>query len=178
MRQIRYAVVASLDGYIAGPNGEIDWIIPNSEIDLAEVFSRFDTILVGRKTFEVMHRAGRETMPGMQTVVFSRTLRPKDHPNITIISKNAHESLSKLRAKPGKDLWLFGGGELFRDLLEAKMVDGIDLAVMPVLLGGGTPLLPPPAARATLKLVKSKTFKAGIVSLEYAVNYSAAENKR
>jgi dihydrofolate reductase len=171
MRRIIYAVVMSLDGYIAGPNGEIDWIIPNPEVDFAAIFSRFDTILVGRKTFEIMHRAGRASMPGMQTLVISKTLKKKDFPEVMLISRNLKQSLSKLRDKPGKDLWLFGGGELFRSLLEAKLVDAVEIAVMPVLLGGGTPFLQSPAKQTPLKLLKSKAFKAGIISLEYSVDY-------
>lgn len=102
MRRIRYAVAMGLDGYIAGPDGESDWIIMDPEIDFEALFGSFDTILMGRRTFEV------------------------------------------------------AGGE------------GL-MAVMPVLLGGGVPLLPPPAGRASLRLVGSRAYKAGIVSLEYAV---------
>ena len=75
MRRVRYAVVASLDGYLAGPEGKVDWITIDPDFDFAAVFSQFDTILVGRGTFEVMVAAGRASMPGMRTMVFSRTLK-------------------------------------------------------------------------------------------------------
>ena len=77
--------------------------------------------------------------------------------------------MTALRAEWGKDIWLFGGGSLFRSLLDAGLVDTVEVAVMPVLLGGGIPLLPPPAERAKLKLTGQKVYKAGIVLLEYAV---------
>ncbi len=143
MRRIRYAVAMSLDGYIAGPNGEADWIIMDPDIDFRALFDQFDTYLLGRRTFESIGGAGGGGRQGAQTIVFSRTLRQQDYPNLTIVSENPEQALADLRAKPGKDIWLFGGGSLFRSLLEARLVDAVEVAVMPVLLGEGIPLLPP-----------------------------------
>ena len=144
MRRIRYAAAMSLDAYIAGPNGESDWIIMDPEIDFGELFEGFDTILVGRRTFEVtMTRGGGGPMPGMKTVVVSRTMRPRDHSGITIVAEQVEETPTRLREEPGKDIWLFGGGSLFHSLLDARLVDTVEVAVVPVLLGGGVPLLPP-----------------------------------
>ena len=169
MRRVRYAVVASLDGYIAGPKGEADWIIMNPEIDFRAVFEQFDTFLVGRRTFETMVRAGRGETPGMKTFVFSRTLRQQDYPGVTMVADGTEETVAALRAEPGKDIWLFGGGSLFRSLLDAELVDTVEVAIMPVLLGDGIPLLPPPIKQAKLKLTGHKVYKTGIVSLEYTV---------
>jgi dihydrofolate reductase len=91
MRRIRYAVAASLDGYIAGPKGEADWIIMDPEIDFGALFAQFDTILMGRKTFEAMAAGGRSEMPGTKTFVFSRTLRQKDHPGVKIVAEKERE---------------------------------------------------------------------------------------
>ena len=170
MRRIRYQVATSLDGYIAGPNGEADWIIMDPDIDFRALFAQFDTVLIGRRTFEGMARGKKKpgAMPGMKTFVFSRTLRPRDYPKVTIVDR-AEQTVAALRAEPGKDVWLFGGGLLFRSLLDAGLVDTVEVAVMPVLLGGGIPLLPPPAKQAKLKLTSHKVYKTGIVSLEYAV---------
>ena len=169
MRRVRYAVVVSLDGYIAGPNGEADWIIMNPEIDFRALFEQFDTFLLGRRTFEMMAREGRGETPGMKTFVFSRTLRQRDYPKVTIVAENAEETLTALRAESGKDIWLFGGGLLFRSLLDAGLVDTVEVAVIPVLLGEGIPLFPPPALTVKLNLTGHKIYKTGIVSLEYAV---------
>lgn len=169
MRRIRYAVAASLDGYIAGPNGEADWIIMDPEIDFGSFVQQFDTILLGRRTFETMARAGNTSMPGMKTFVFSRTLQQSDYPDVTIVGENSKAVLERLRQEPGKDIWLFGGGSLFGTLLQAGLVDTVELAVIPVLLGGGIPLVPPTAEITKLKLTGHKIYKTGIVSLEYAI---------
>ncbi len=174
MRRIRYGVAMSLDAYIAGLDGEYDWITSDPEIDFAEIWSRFDTLLMGRRTFEVVSQRGMGQSPGMQTIVVSRTLKPQDHPGVTIIADNLKESLTRLREQPGKDIWLFGGGSLFRSLLEIGMVDTVEVAVMPVLVGGGISLLPPPAPQTRLKLVGHRVYKTGIVSLEYAIEQGPA----
>src|SRR5262249_39109445 len=112
-RWVRYQVAMSLDGYIAGPNGEYNWIITDPEIDFAALFKQFDTFLIGRRTFEMMAQAGRGETPGVKTFVFSRTLRQRDYPGVTIVSGSPKELLAELRSEPGKDIWLFGGGLLF-----------------------------------------------------------------
>ena len=176
MRKIVYSVAMSLDGYIAGPNGEADWIVMDPEIDFAGMMARFDTILMGRRTFEAAQAmGGGGSMPGVTSVVVSRTLRQEDHPGLTIIAEDVGGAVSRLRAGPGKDIWLFGGGSLFRSLLDLGLVDTIEVGVIPVLLGGGIPLLPARSQRTTLRLVSSKTYKAtGTLALEYAVEQKPA----
>lgn len=170
MRRVRYSVAMSLDGYIAGPKGEADWIIMDPEIDFGAIFAQFDTFLLGRRTFEAMGRAGQGGSPGVKTFVFSRTLRQQDYPKVTIVDEGAEETVTALRAEKGKDIWLFGGGSLFRSLLDAGLVDTVEVAIVPVLLGEGTPLLLPPARQKKLKLTEHRVYKkTGIVSLAYTV---------
>jgi dihydrofolate reductase len=162
-------VAASLDGYIAGPKGEADWIVTDPDVDFDAIWKQFDTFLIGRKTFEAMARVKRAEVPGMKVYVFSRTLRQGDYPGVTIVSEKLEQLVAELRAQSGKDIWLFGGGLLFRSLAEVDCVDTVEVAVVPVLLGGGIPLLPPPANRVKLKLTGHKVYKTGIVGLEYEI---------
>ena len=168
MRRVRFSVAMSLDGYIAGPNGESDWILMDPDIDFSALMSAFDTVLLGRKTYEATRQqGGTGGMPGMQAYLFSSTLRQTECPGV-IVSDNPAKTLAELKAKRGKDIWLFGGGLLFRSLLELGLVDAVEVAVIPVLLGGGLPLLPHPARLSKLKLVKHRVYeKTGTVSLEY-----------
>lgn len=170
-RRIRYSVAASLDGYIAGPRGEFDWIVQDPEADFQALYRQFDTLLVGRKTFELMEAQGEAgRIPGMRTYVVSRTLRPEDHPHATVVAEPAREWLAALKEEPGKDIWLMGGGSLFGSLLAIGMVDTVEVAVIPVVLGGGIPLVPPPAQQTRLRLTKHRIYETtGIVSLEYAI---------
>src|SRR5712672_3474834 len=141
MRKLRYSVATSLDGFIAGTKGEYDWIIMDPTIDFAAVYKEFDTALMGRRTFEVARQGPGATIPGMKTIVCSRTLLSKDFPDVTITA-NAERAVTALKAKPGKDIWLFGGAMLFRALLDARLVDTIEVSVIPILLSQGVPLLP------------------------------------
>jgi dihydrofolate reductase len=146
------------------------------DIDFAALFNQFDTFLMGRGTFESMVRQqGSAATPGMKTLVFSRTLQQRAHPDVTIVADNVRDTLAALREEPGKDIWLFGGGSLFRSLLEAEMVDTVEVAIIPVLLGGGIPLFPPPAGQTKLKLTGHRVYKTGIVLLEYAIDYSPSQ---
>jgi dihydrofolate reductase len=169
MRRVRYAVVMSLDGYIAGPRGEYDWIPADPDFDFAALFRQFDTLLVGRRTFDTMVAAGRESMPGMKTMVFSRTLRPESFPQLTIVADHAQETIAALKAKPGKDIWLFGGGSLFSSLAQDGLVNTVEVRVIPILLGEGVSLAQDLKGHLKLDLTAHEVSPTGVVSMEYAI---------
>jgi dihydrofolate reductase len=170
MRRLRYSVAASLDGYIADSAGGYDWIVMDPDIDFAALFNDFDTLLIGRKSWEVTRQhGGGPAMPGKKVYVISRTLRQEDCPD-AIVSSDPAQTIADLRLQAGKDIWLFGGGELFRSMLSLNLVNTIELAIIPILLGGGIPMLPTPAPRVNLKLVKHRVYpKTGTVLLSYEV---------
>jgi len=105
----------------------------------------------------------------MKTIVFSRSQRPADHPEVSIVKDRQQETVAALKAQPGKDIWLFGGGLLFRSLAQDRLVDTVEVGIVPVLLGAGVPLLPGPEQRIKLPLTAHKVRRTGTVSLEYTI---------
>ena len=171
MRKLRYNVAMTLDGFIADPNGGYDWIIMDPAIDFAAIFRGFDTLVMGRKTFEVTAKTEFVSMfDGMDVIVFSRTLKTSPHPGVRIAATDPAETVRELKRKPGKDIWLFGGGTIFRILVDAGLVDTVEVAVMPVLLTEGVPLLPPGARITGMTLTSCERLaNSGIVMLNYAL---------
>lgn len=163
----------SLDGFIAATDGSYDWIPMDPEIDFGALFAQFDTLVMGRKTYEVMQSydggLDENGVYGKRTVVFSRTLVPAEHPHVTVVHGDPAAIIAELKATPGKDIWLFGGGNLFRQLADAGLVDTVEVAVIPILLGEGIPLVPP-GRRITLALTGHRIYPAsGTALLEYDV---------
>jgi len=170
MRRIRYSVATSLDGFIADEQGAYDWIPADSSIDFAAYLEKIDTLLMGRGTWEIMQTPeARAVLDGMKTYVVSTTLDASTCPEVTVISSDVEETVEALKSEEGKDIWLFGGGVLFRSLLEAGLVDRVEVGVIPALLGSGIPLLPGSAAHTKLELHSEETFASGIVLLKYDV---------
>ena len=174
-KRLRYQVAVSLDGFIAGPKGEYDWIVSDPSIDFAALYKEFDTAVMGRKTYDVAKAQGVDgSMPGIDVYVFSRTLPAKEYPGVRILNDDPRKVVAALKEKPGKDIWLFGGGQLFRSLLDAGLVDTVEVAMMPVLIGEGIPLLPP-GGTTELVLADQKVLpRSGIVTLLYSVKGSRA----
>ena len=177
MRRLRYSVAASLDGFIADPNGGYDWIVMDESIDFAGMFSEFDTFVMGRKTWDVSAAAPDpgntgDMFAGKDVIVFSHTLTSA-RPGVTIINTDPAEKVRELKRKPGKDIWLFGGGSMFRTLVDADLVDTVEIGIMPVLLSQGIPVLAPGARITGMKLDKCETLpKSGIVMLSYTLPHT------
>ena len=169
MRELRYSVASSLDGYIAGPNGEFDWILVDPEIDFAAMYAGFSGLVMGRRSYEVFVSTGGGVGPALPTYVYSRTFPEGEREGVTFVG-DAVGHLQGLKAADGKPLWLWGGGELFRHLAEAGLVDRVDVAIIPVLLGGGVQLLPAPGPRLPLRLRTHRVLAAtGTLLIEYDV---------
>lgn len=169
MRRVRYGVGMSLDGFIADRHDGTSWLIGDPGYDSKPFFGSIDTVLVGRRSYEGMLRYGMRSYPGLRTYVCSRTLRAADYPEVTVLGDNAVAAVAELRAEQGKDIWLSGGGELFRSLLDADLVDTVELGVAPILLGEGRPFLPSAARSHRLMLTHSEAFPSGLLVLYYDV---------
>ena len=175
MRTVTYGAACSLDGFIAGAGGEIDWLRSSRDVNeiMREYWKSIDTILMGRKTWEfaVSQGGGGGRSSGMKTYVFSRTLGAVDGKGAELIRDDAAAFVRDLRQRPGKGICLMGGGHFARSLFEAGVIDEVGLNVHPVLLGSGVPMFLDPCHRVALELVQSRTIDGGCVYSTYRVRH-------
>lgn len=173
MRKVSLYIAASLDGYIARANGAFDWlppITPAEDYGYADFFARVDTVLLGRKTYEVSRALGGQLYEGRRCVVFTRTPIAWRDPHAEFVSDEVAEFVRGLRAEPGRDIWLVGGAQIVADCLAGRVVDEIILTTVPVLLGDGIPLfLHGARGDQALKLRGARSFSTGLVQATYDV---------
>jgi dihydrofolate reductase len=169
MRKIVLGLGMSLDGYIARPNGDIDFLFMPKDYSMAPFFATIDTAIMGRKSFEAGLKmgGGKFNNFGLATYVFSRSQTPGQRDGYKVVHESPASFVNALRKRLGKDIWLMGGGELARDFLKADLVDELNLGVIPVLLGEGIPLFPPGFPQRNFSLVENKTYSKGMISLRY-----------
>lgn len=173
MPQLRYNVATSLDGYIASPDGSTKWIVEDSSIDFDTLYAEFDFFVMGRKTYEIMQSFGGPenplaNRPKESVIVASRTMKQRDFPGITVIQENVIDYVRRLKSGDERDIWLMGGGKLAAQCLEADLVDTIEAAVMPVVLGDGIKMIEPVSNNMRLCLLESKSLESGILMTRYA----------
>jgi dihydrofolate reductase len=168
VRRVVYAVSISLDGYIARRNGDVDFLVMPEDYSMEAFFETIDTAVMGRKTFEVSRRMGGPP-PGWSTPMFvlSRTAPAGEHEGVVFAGEAPGEFVAALRQRPGKNIWLMGGGELAAAFLAEDLVDELHLGVVPVLLGEGIPAFPAGFPQRDLVLVDSLTYSKGLISLRY-----------
>jgi dihydrofolate reductase len=173
VRKVTFGGANSLDNYFARKNHAVDWLLWNDEAAavMADYWKTFDTVLIGRKTYEVAlrHSKGKAPYPGMKTYVFSRTLTNDADGAVTIISEDAATCVRQLKNEEGKDICLMGGGELAHTLFEAGLIDEIGFNIHPVLLGSGIPLFHEMKHQIDLELLECRAFKNGCVLVKYRV---------
>ena len=170
MRKIILAVAVSLDGFIEGPNGEYDWCFSDQDYGMSEFYQRIDSVFLGRKSYELTLSLADE-MPGMpkfKNYIFSNTLS-QVRSGAILVNGDIESKVKKIKAEAGKDIWLFGGASLTTSLMNLGLVDEIWVALHPILLGKGKPLFQDIPERVGLKLLHSKMYQTGLVSLTYAV---------
>lgn len=179
MRKVIFGGANSLDNYIAREDGSYDWILWGDEVAelMKDMWSRFDTIVMGRKTYDVAvgsapkakKRKAKNPYGDIRTIVFSTTLNPAEHDGVEIRSDDPGKFLKKLKREKGKDICIMGGGDLARTLFEAGVIDEIGFNIHPVLLGSGIPLFHKMKKQIDLELIECKPFKNGCVYVLYRV---------
>lgn len=177
MRKVVFGGANSLDNYFARKDDAIDWLLWSDEVGeiMADYFKTFDTIVMGRRTFEVAIASGHGggSYGGMKTYVFSRTLKPRSTRKLEITSEDVAEVVGRLKQQEGKDICIMGGGLLAKSLFEADLIDEIGFNIHPVLLGSGKPLFHEMNRQIDLELIDCKTLKTGCVLVTYRVKHQA-----
>ena len=179
MRKVTFGGANSLDNYIARKDGSFDWIMHGKEAAeyMRDYWKTIDTMLMGRKTYEVaLKYSGGESSnpyPGVKSYVFSRTLKESADKSVELVKEDAAGFVRKLKKQQGKDICVMGGGDFARTLFEAGLIDEIGFNIHPVLLGSGVPLFHEMKQQINLELLECKPFKNGCVLVTYRV-----KNKR
>lgn len=173
MRKVTYGGAVSFDGFLAGPGEALDWLRWSDDAAKisAESFKGVDTMLMGRKTFEVGQKmGGGPKLKGVKTYVFSRTLeRLPEGADGELVSEDVAEFTRRLKGEPGRDIIVMGGGEIGSALIEAGLVDEIGLSIHPVLLGGGVPAFRELSRRVDLDLIEARAIDRGCVLVRWRV---------
>lgn len=179
MRIVTYGAACSLDGFIARADGGIDWLqfTADAQQIMAAYWQRIDTILMGRKTYEVAARSGGGGGGGIETFVFSRTLTTLPTAGATLVRDDPGQFVRELKQRPGRDICVMGGGDFARSLLAAGVVDEIGLNVHPVLLGSGIPLFLDPGRQVDLEFTECRALAKGCVLLMYRARPTAGAAK-
>jgi dihydrofolate reductase len=167
VRKLILFIAASLDGYIAGPNGEIDWLLHDHDYGYTAFYAGIDTVIMGRKTYELALRFGEYPYPGTSAYVFSRAPRAPDA-HARFVGGDVAGFVGELKSEPGRDIWLVGGGEIVRECLGADLIDEFVVSIHPLVLGAGVPLFPPGVPRRALRLAGVARYPSGLVQLTYA----------
>jgi dihydrofolate reductase len=171
MRKVTYGAACSLDGYIARSNGSVDWLHWSADVQrlTAAYWTRVDTVLMGRKTYDAARALGQGAYPAVANYVFSRTLRESPEPGVHVVRENATAFVAQLKGEPGGEICVMGGGELAHTLLQADLVDEVGVNIQPVLLGAGIAMFPGLPREIRLELIQAKTLGGGCVYALYTV---------
>ncbi|MDQ0592782.1 dihydrofolate reductase [Chryseobacterium ginsenosidimutans] len=177
MKKVILDLATTLDGFIEGPNGEIDWCIMDDDMDFDGFLSSIDTIFYGRVSYDFWgnyqpeenadaeEQKLWETVHSKNKIVFSSEKR--DDPNATFINSDIGEKVEEIKKQGGKDIWLYGGASLIKTFIQLNLIDMYRISVHPIALGNGKPLFEDLKEKLNLKLIKTNTFKSGVVQLIY-----------
>jgi dihydrofolate reductase len=166
MRKVVLNLAVSLDGYIAGPNGEYDWCLTDDDYGMKDFLKSVDATLMGGKSYRLIVNYGAP-YPEFTNYVFSRTEKDSPYENVVFVSGDIPGFVAELKYTKGKNIWLFGGSEIIHPLIQENLVDEMMLAIHPLLLGAGIPLFRNLDDRKTLRLSDTITYPSGLVQLIY-----------
>ncbi len=173
-RKVILGLGISLDGYIARPDGSVDFLFMPKDYSMGEFFKTIDTAVLGRKTYDDGLKMGGSFTGKTKYYVFSRTLPPGMRNGAMVTNDAPGAVIAEIRKTPGKNIWLMGGGELIREFLKEDLVDELYIGVIPTLIGEGIPLFPSGYPQREFDLIENKTYSQGMIGLRY----ERARNKK
>jgi dihydrofolate reductase len=170
MRKVVLGLGISLDGYIARPDGAVDFLFMPKDYSMGPFFATIDTAIMGRKTYDVALKMGGGGFGDskMKNYVFSHSRPPGERGGVTFVNESPKDFLENVRKGPGKNIWLMGGGELARDFLKDDLVDELYIGIVPILIGEGLPLFPSGFPQREFTLLENKSYSKGLIALKYA----------
>lgn len=172
MRKIIAYIAISADGFIARPDGNVGWLdrpTTAGDYGIGAFYKSIDTVVMGRRTYDIALKLGQKSYPGKRNYIFSRTRRASRTPDVEFVRGDIKDFARGLRGTKGKNIWLVGGAELIGAFLDACEIDEFVIHVIPVFIGEGIPLINPRHRHAPLSLVDCKSYPDGVVQLQYSV---------
>jgi len=171
MRKVVLFIATSLDGFIAGSDGDTDWLYTDGDFGYSEFYNSIDTILMGHNTYKFLLQFDIFPYPDKKNYVFTRTERQPDHNPVTFITGDVPGFVKNLKNEDGNDIWLVGGGQINSILLNENLIDEMIVSVHPIILGQGIPLFKERSLNnLPFKLVQNKVFERGLIQLTYLLN--------
>jgi dihydrofolate reductase len=169
VRKVVLGLGISLDGYIARPDGSVDFLFMPKDYSMGPFFATIDTLIMGRKTYEVsLKMGGGFSDSKTKTYVFSHSQPAGERGGVTFVNESPKSFIEKLHKRPGKNIWHMGGGELGRAFLNDDLVDELYIGIVPTLIGEGIRLFPSGFPQREFSLLENKTFSKGLIALKYA----------
>ncbi len=175
-RRVVLYIAASLDGFIARPDGAVDWLFTDKDYGYEHFYAGIDTVMMGRKTWEQVLAFGPNPYADRACCVFARRPPAEPHPGVEFTAEEPARLVARLRERPGAHLWLAGGAELVASFRRADLVDEIVVSVHPLLLGNGIPLFPAGFGEQSLRLRQVREFSSGLVQLRYDRERAGSSN--
>lgn len=177
MRKVIFGGANSLDNFIARKDDTVDWLLFSKDVEkiMKDMWENIDTVVMGRKTYEVAQRMGGGSggYPGVKTYVFSRTIKKPNSKKLFFVNEDAAAYVHRLKEEEeGKDICVMGGGVLAKSLFEADVIDEIGFNIHPVLLGSGIPLFYEMSRQIDLELKECKQLSSGCVLLTYKIKHA------
>lgn len=176
MRKVFWQMMVSLDGFMEGPNRELDWHVADEDFNryVADMLSSIDAILLGRVTYQLFadywpssNDPEAHAMNELPKIVFSRTLEKVEWKNSRLAKVDVAEEVARLKRQPGKDIALFGSADLASTFMRLGLIDEYRILVNPIVLGDGRPMFKNIKDRTALKLLNTQTLGSGVVILNY-----------